>query len=332
LTIHRPLPGSPLPAHAPGDTIELVGGASYPFMRGVQSGTPAAPTVITYSGTARPIVAGIELGAKSHVVLRGLHVRGTGSGDGLSMIGPGENVWADECLFTDWTNGANVNGHDGDRIGGGFRRCIFDRIAVDGIYLGKRYKQMLLEQDWFRGCGDKWVYSGQDTDSSNTYRGNVGIGQPGMTGGFVFRAGGLIEDNWAHGTDLGFAVGVHTSPLRPTATLRRNTVTGGIGRCIAFSLCATENARLEDNVVAHAAGGGMRPRILSQEHNDFGQGCTGTVETGTRIASWDDGVDNTTDPKQALYVTGRYSQPPSLSGVQAHQPRGRGFAWFQEGA
>jgi hypothetical protein len=322
--IHRPLPGSPLPAHAPGDTIELVGGASYPFMRGVQSGTPAAPTVITYTGTARPIVAGIELGAKSHVVLRGLHVRGPGSGDGLSMIGPGENVWADECLFTDWTNGANVNGHDGDRIGGGFRRCIFRNMTLDGIFLGKFYKGGLYENNWFEGCGDKWWYAGESTDSSNVYRGNVGIGKPGMTGGFVCRAGGLIEHNVAYGCDLGIAVGVSSwTGAQPTATIRNNLILAGIGRCIGISLCATKDVRLTRNVIAHAVGGGMIPRALSQETDDRGVGCVGTVEEGTIIHDWSDSRVSQ-DPLQALY-TSRGSPMPVQTGVRAAFTRGGGY-------
>jgi hypothetical protein len=328
--IHRPLPGSPLPAHAPGDTIELVGGASYPFMRGVQSGTPAAPTVITYTGTARPIVAGIELGAKSHVVLRGLHVRGPGSGDGLSMIGPGENVTLDDLLLTDWYTCANINGHDGPRVGTTVRRCIFDRCAT-GLYYGKHYMNTLTEECWFR-ASDKFIYAGEDGDASNVVRNCWGIGNPNpkMTGGFVTRSGGLVEENVACGDEQSFCVGIKSwKGAKPPATLRRNVAIRGVGICKAFTLTGTDNVRLEDNIVAHAVGGDMVPRVLSLEADELLRGCTNTTETGTRISHWDDGRDNI-DRMQALYVTGRYSQPPTLSGVQAHQPRGRGFAWFQE--
>jgi hypothetical protein len=316
--IHTLPPGAAMPVHTEGDTIELQGGAAYPLVR-VKDGV-----TVRAVGGSRAVVAGVELSMRSGVTLSGLHVKGEGAGDGLVMIGPGRDVWADDCLFTDWTNGANVNGHDGDRIGGGFRRCIFRNMTLDGIFLGKFYKGGLYENNWFEGCGDKWWYAGESTDSSNVYRGNIGIGKPGMTGGFVCRAGGLIEHNVAYGCDLGIAVGIKSwTGAPPTATIRNNLILAGIGRCIGISLCATKDVRLTRNLIAHAVGGGMIARALSQETDDRGVGCVGTVEEGTIIHDWSDSRVSG-DPLQALY-TSRGSPMPVQEGVRGYFSRGGGW-------
>jgi hypothetical protein len=300
--IHRPPPGTAI--------------------RGVPSGTASDPTIVTCDpGAVFPYA---DLGMLSHAVLRGLTFRGSGTGDALAMIGPGRDVFIEDCVFDGYANGLNINGHDGDRLGGGVRRCVFRNMVLDGIYLGKQYKGGLYEQNWFENCGDKFIYGGESTDASNVFRGNEGYGKPGMTGGFVCRAGGLIEHNLAYGCDLGIAVGVSSwTGAQPTATVRCNTILAGIGRCIGISLCATRDVRLTRNVIAHAVGGSMIPRAVTQELDNLGRQCVGTVEEGTIITDWTDGRVST-DPLQALY-TSRGSPLPVQEGVRAHFSRGGGW-------
>jgi hypothetical protein len=329
--IHRPLPGAAIRATNPGDIVELAAGDYPPIGWGaIANGTPENPTkVIGQPGTRIVHSNGgpcIEQGSPSNITFENIDL--VGSVDAAaSVFGPGSNVTFRKVNNHGAKRGIVFDTNDNDRRTGDLvEGCKLTGHELVGVFASGADGMRILN-NWLQ-ANSQCVYFGQDCGPIALLAGNVGNG--GQQATYAIRPGGTIRHNVAFNAHCGIAVGHndYNFPVQPTADIAENVILSGVGRCIALLLTATKGARLTNNVVAHAQGTGMVPRVLSQERDNFGRGCEGTIETGTQVENWANPTANTTDPLQALY-TSRGSPMPVQTGVRAAFSRGGGYVVSQ---
>jgi hypothetical protein len=328
--IHRPPPGTAIRATNPGDIVELAAG-DYPPIRwgALANGSASAPTTVRgVPGTRIVSTDGgpcIDQGSPSHITFDTMELIGSvdaavgimGSGGGVTLRGLRTNGPKRGIVFDTNENASPPERRTGDVVEG----CRLSGHELTGIFAAG-CDGMKIIRNWLQ-ANSQCVYFGEDCGPLELV-GNVGDG--GSQATFAVRPGGVIRHNVAFNVSCGIAVGKdnYRFPTKVTADITENVILAGTGtvRCIAFHLCATKGVRMTNNVVAHANAETVVPRVLSQELNNFGEGCEGTVEVGTRIHDWN---THTVcgDNLQALY-TSRGSPMPVQTGVRAAFSRGGG--------